>query len=474
MHDRCELIRDVEDAPGGPHVGAFFDLDRTLLAGFSVTSFFLDALMAGRIGPAAVAGAMLAGLRFRAGQLGFSGLLAEAATLLRGQPEEDMVRIGERIFEQRLAADVYPEAIALVHAHRRAEHTLAIVSSATRYQIEPLARELGIPHVLCTGLEVRDGRFTGEIVRPTCYGPGKLRAAQRLAAERGVRLEESFFYTDSEEDLPLLVGVGRPRPTNPSRTLAGIARDRGWPQRSFASRGLPSATDVLRTALGLGSLVPSLLLGVPAAILDGRWRTAVNVATATWGELGTALAGIGLRTTGEEHLWSHRPAVFVFNHQSGIEPLLLCKLLHRDFVGVGKMEIKRHPIFGPAFMLAGVVFIDRADRVQALAALEPAVDALRSGTSLVIAPEGTRSTLGRLGRFKKGAFRLAMQAGVPIVPIVFRNTLDALPKHAYVARPATVDVVVHPPVQTTGWTPDTLPEHIAALERLYRATLDES
>ncbi|MGH7858918.1 MAG: lysophospholipid acyltransferase family protein, partial [Candidatus Binatia bacterium] len=217
---------------------------------------------------------------------------------------------------------------------------------------------------------------------------------------------------------------------------------------------------------------PSLLLGLPAAILDGSWRRAVNLAISTWGELGTALAGVDVQVSGEQHLWSHRPAVFIFNHQSGIDMLLLCRLLRRDIVGVAKQEVRQNPIFGPAFSLAGTVFIDRSDRGKAVDALKPAVEALRQGLSIVIAPEGTRSPTPRLGRFKKGAFHLAMAGEVPIVPIVFRNALDALPKHAVFVRPATVEVVVHPPIPTAGWSAATLDREIDAIHRLYQRTLE--
>src|SRR5262245_40140579 len=349
---------------------------------------------------------------------------------------------------------------------------MAVVSSATRYQIEPLARDLGIEHILCTQLEVCDGRFTGGIQPPLCYGEGKLDAARALAETRGVDLSESFFYTDSDEDLPLLEHVGRPRPTNPNRRLATIAARRGWPSRTFHTRGLPGVMDVLRTTLSVASLGPSLLLGVPAGVLEGSWRQVINLAATTWGELGSALAGIRVSVTGEEHLWSHRPAVFIFNLQSAIDVLILCKLLRRDFVAISKKELRRNPIFGPFFALAGTVFIDRSDRTKAIEALKPAVEALREGLSIAIAPEGTRSSTGRLGRFKKGAFHIAAAARRPIVPIVIRNALDALPKHGIVARPATVDVVVHPPIPTDEWSDGPLDRHIAAVEQLYRDTLD--
>jgi putative phosphoserine phosphatase/1-acylglycerol-3-phosphate O-acyltransferase len=152
--------------------------------------------------------------------------------------------------------------------------------------------------------------------------------------------------------------------------------------------------------------------------------------------------------------------------------LLLCKLLRRDFVGVAKQELRVHPFFGPVFALADAVFIDRLNHDRAVDALQPAVDALREGRSIVIAPEGTRSPTPRPGRFKKGAFHLAMAAKVPIVPIVFRNALDALPKHGIVIRPTTVEVVVHPPIPTTRWRRQTLDREIEAVHRLYTETLE--
>ena len=471
MPPHSTITSEIDDGPSGAHVGAFFDVDRTLIAGFSAFEFVRDSLRVGLISPRDFAEAMLTALRFQTGGVSFSGLVTGTAGLLRGRSEAEFAEMGERLFRDRLASAIYPESRALVDAHRRKGHTVAVVSAATRYQIEPLARDLEIPHVLCTQLEVRDGRFTGGLIRPTCYGPGKARAVRSLARRLRVKLARSYFYTDSDEDLPLLEIVGQPRPTNPSRRLRAIAAQRQWPIRQFRSRGTPAPSDIVRTSLAAASLLPSFLLAAPAAVLGGGWRHAVNIATATWGELGTALAGIDVRVSGEHHLWSHRPAVFIFNHQSGIEMLLLCKLLRRDMIGIAKQEMRRNPLWGPAFTLAGTVFIDRFNHEKAVAALQPAVEALRSGLSIAIAPEGTRSPTPRLGRFKKGAFHLAMTARVPIVPIVFRNSLDALPKHALVIRPATIEVVVHPPVSTARWRRHRLDEHIAGVERLYHETL---
>jgi putative phosphoserine phosphatase / 1-acylglycerol-3-phosphate O-acyltransferase len=467
----AHITHEIEEGPAGPQVGAFFDVDGTLIAGFSAVALLRDRLLAGRMTMRELADTIVSTTRFQLGRVGFSGLIAATARWLRDVPEKDLEELAERIFTRSIAAAIYPEAWTLVQAHRRRGHTMAVVSSATRYQVEPLARALGIPEVLCTRLEVCDGRLTGHYVRPTCWGDGKALAARQLAAEHGIDLAQSYFYTDSHEDLPLLQIVGRPRPTNPDRRLAAIAVRRAWPVQRFTKRGLPGPVDIARSTLALTSIVPSLLLGAVPGLLNRSRRDAVNLGIATWGEFGTALAGIQLVASGEEHLWSHRPAVFIFNHQSAVDTLLLCKLLRRDFVGIAKQEARAHPIFGPAFRFAGTIFIDRFDREKAIEALLPAVEALRDGTSIVIAPEGTRSPTPRLGPFKKGAFRLAMAARAPIVPIVFRNALDALPKRGLVIRPATIEVVVHPPVSTAGWRLDRLDEHIAEVRDLFVQTL---
>ena len=113
--------------------------------------------------------------------------------------------------------------------------------------------------------------------------------------------------------------------------------------------------------------------------------------------------------------------------------------------------------------------MDRDNVGDPQAALEPAVKALQQGKSVVIAPEGTRSKDGRLGEFKRGAFHLARQAGVPIVPVVIHNSNDALPNKSLVVRPAEVKVTVLEPIDSTEWT---LPDVARQAERVRSAYLD--
>jgi putative phosphoserine phosphatase/1-acylglycerol-3-phosphate O-acyltransferase len=467
-------MRDIDLAPKGRRVAALFDLDRTLIAGFSAVAFLAGWLATGRMGPHDLYRTLVAALRFRTGRLGFSALVAESASSLSGYSESRYRALAQSIFSRWLAAEVFPEARTLIRAHKLRGHSMAVVSSATRYQIDPIAEDLGISDVLCTELEVRAGTFTGSLRGPPCFREGKLSAASAWARSRDVDLGRSFFYTDSHDDLALLNAVGHPRPTNPDSRLAAIAAKRGWPTRRFTSRGVPSVEAMVRTALTVGSIAPSFVLGLPAAWLNGDSRDGVNLTQTTWGELGTALAGIRVQIAGEANVWAQRPAVFVFNHQSAVDPMLLCRVLRRDFVGIGKKEIEAYPLVGRLFRYAGTVFIDRDRTKTAIAALDDAIAALREGVSIAIAPEGTRSATTHLGRFKKGAFHIAMHAGVPIVPVVFLNAHDALPKHGMVVRPTTVRVVVHPPLSTQRWTAKSLDKHVDEVRQIFLRTLAEA
>ena len=185
------------------------------------------------------------------------------------------------------------------------------------------------------------------------------------------------------------------------------------------------------------------------------------------------MAGIRLVVKGEENLWSQRPAVFIFNHQSSADLFIASKLVRKDARGIAKKELQMTPILGQLMTAAGVIFIDRNNREKAIEAMKPAVDALRKGTSIIIFPEGTRSYDYQLGQFKKGAFHLAMQAGVPLVPVVIKNAHDAMPRGTNVFRSTAVEVVVLPPVSTKRWKAENLDRQIAKVRNLFLKELGQ-
>jgi len=446
------VTRSVRDGVGGRSVAAFFDLDGTIIAGHSVGDFFVERLKAGQVGVDEVRDLLTMSARYITKTGDFEDGMAASVANLRGQSEDDLIRLGRKVGVERLAPQVFPEMKALLRAHRDRGHTIAIVTSATRYQAEPLADQLGIEHVLCTELAVTGGRFTGTIRGEPCYGANKLTAARAFARPRRISLKKSYFYSNGSEDLPLLEAVGNPVAVNPDRHLRPVAERHGWPVHDFDSRGSIGPLDVARTLTTFGSILPSFAAGLPLRLLGASARDALNLSLATWTNFAPLIARLRLIIEGEEHLWSDRPAVFVFNHQSAMDALIVAKLLREDVVGIAKKEVQRQPFLGPALTLAGTVFIDRDNVGDPKKALAPAVAALEEGRSVAIAPEGTRSQDGRLGKFKRGAFHLARQAGVPIVPVVIHNALDALPNGSLVVRPAEVKVTVLPPVSTEGWT----------------------
>lgn len=466
------ITAHVARSARGAAIGAFFDLDRTLLEGFSAYPYLGERLVSGDMTPREMLANLGAMLDYKLGRSGFSGVVGKTTRPLRGIAEKVLEELGEEVFRKHLLGRIYPEAKALVAAHRARGHTIAIISSATRYQIEPVARYLGIEHVLCTRLESKDGVLTGTVIRPTCYGEGKAIAARRLAEAQGLDLSASHFYTDAAEDLPLLEIVGHPHVLNPDARLAQVAHERGWPVQRFAPRAT-GAREAVGTALAYGSMIPLVLGGQALGALTGNRRAGMNLAIASWADFTSLAIGLRLSVKGRQHLWSHRPAVFAFNHQSQADAVIVAKLLREDFTGVAKIEVSRHPIVGPMFKAMQVAFVDRADSGKAVEALKPAVDALRAGTSLAIAPEGTRSQTERLGPFKKGAFHLAMQAGVPIVPIVIHNALESQPKGSMLFRPATVRVEVLPPVATDHWRPETVDRHVAEVRGMFLEALGQ-
>ena len=469
-----DVVAEILDLPDGPEIGAFFDFDGTIISGYSAVAFFREQLRRGHMSPRDVVELMSVMASFGIGILGFPALMLAASQFLRGVREDSYAEFGEEVFKSHIARQIYPETRALVETHLRKGHTVAIISSATPYQVEPAARDLGIDNVLCTYLQVENGEFTGAVVRPICFGPGKVLAAESLSEQYGADLDKSFFYSDSTDDIELLERIGNPRPLNPSNRLRAIAEERGWPVRRFASRGRPTPTDWIRTAMVPATLLGSFMSGLPIWALSGSKRDALNFSMSVFADVASALIGLNLTIKGEHHLWSQRPAIFLFNHQSNVDMVIIARLLRRDISGVGKKEIGDIPLIGRVLEFSGVVLIDRKDSQRAIETMKTLVDTMRiEGKSVCMSPEGTRSITPKLAPFKKGAFHLAIQAGVPVVPIVIQNSSDIMPKGDMIYRPATVEVEVLPPVDTSAWSADTIDEHVASVRNMYLEALDQ-
>ncbi len=467
------LTNDIMASESGAHIGAFFDLDKTLIKGFSAKDFMKTRVLSGKMSTKEIVGQFAGVISFATGNGNFASMAALSAKGVQGVKEQVFIDVGEEVYHKHLAAAIYPEARALVAAHIAQGHTVAIISAATPYQVEPIARDLGIGHVLCTRMEVENGTFTGNIIEPACWGEGKAHAGRTMAADYGLDLGKSYFYTDSAEDLPLLEIVGKPRPMNPDAKLSSLAFQNDWQIYRLNEEESSKAANVARTGLAMGVFVPAILKGVVKGLKTMSFEDGIDSTMAGLGDFGIKAAGIQLAVKGKKHLWANRPCVFILNHQSNADFLIAASLIRKKTRGVAKKELQKMPIIGQLFTAAGTIFLDRENKEKSIEALKPAVDSLKNGTSVLIFPEGTRSYDYTLGKFKKGAFHMAMEAGVPLVPIVLKNAHDAMPRGASIFKPTMVEVVVLPPVFTEGWTKENMNEKIAEVRGLFLRELGQ-
>jgi putative phosphoserine phosphatase/1-acylglycerol-3-phosphate O-acyltransferase len=466
-------VAEVAASPEGPEIGAFFDLDGTLIAGYSARHLTQDRLRNREVGLGELLRTVGLAVGAGVGRADFEDLLRLGAESWRGRAHEDLDEMGQRLFQRRIEPLIYPEMRELVRAHQRRGHTVVLSSSATSYQVEPVAQFLGIDEIVCNRFTVKDGVLTGDVETPVLWGPGKAVAVQRLAAARNIDLAGSYFYADGDEDLALMYLVGHPRPTNPGRKLDRVATSRGWPVLRFNSRSGGSMGARVRTVAGLASVIP---VGVAAAGLGLAKRdkhAALNFTTARWLDLLFAINGVKLEVAGREHLWEQRPAVFIFNHRNNFDAFVAVRLVEKNFSGVAKKELENNFIIGTFGKLADVAFVDRSNSAAAVKALQPVQELAKKGLSIMAAPEGTRLDTTEVGPFKKGAFRMAMAAEIPIVPIVIHNAELIGSRDATMMNAGTVNVTVLPPISVKDWKLEQLNNRIAEVRQLFLDSLRE-
>jgi putative phosphoserine phosphatase / 1-acylglycerol-3-phosphate O-acyltransferase len=219
---------------GGSGVGAFFDMDNTVLRSSSGRLYLEYLRRKGLLSwPRWLAITGQVGL-YVVGLTSFPQLMARLMTQVAGADEAEAWRISAAWFDEMLRDFIAPAARECISWHREQGHRVAIVSASTPYAVSPVAHELGLgDNYLATRLEVISGRFTGRVIEPPCYGAGKVTLAQTYGIEHNLNLAASYFYTDSHHDLPLLESVGHPVAVNPNRKLKAIASERCWPTERF-------------------------------------------------------------------------------------------------------------------------------------------------------------------------------------------------------------------------------------------------
>ena len=191
-----------------------------------------------------------------------------------------------------------------------------------------------------------------------------------------------------------------------------------------------------------------LIVGPPLVIyaaMTGNIGPLYHISTRL-GRWGVLLIGVKIEVRGREHLQAGRNYIFMANHASNLDPPVLIPSIPGRCSVLVKKELFRTPILGAGMKLAQLVPVDRADREAAIESVRAAIDVLRQGLHLVVFPEGTRSGDGRLLPFKKGPFHLAMESGVPVLPVTLLGTYECWPKTRFALRPGTATVVFHAPL----------------------------
>ncbi len=249
---------------------AFFDLDKTVIARASMVAFGPSFRRAGLLSRWLVARALYAQLVYLylgADEERMARMRTAVLRVITGWEQDQVVRIVEDTLEAVIEPIVYSEALELIGQHRARGHKVFIVSASPEEIVAPLARYLEVDEAIATRARLDDeGRYTGE-VEFYSYGPGKVEAMRHVAERDGIDLADSWAYSDSITDEPMLGAVGHPVAVNPDRDLTRVARANGWEIRRF-DRPVPLDRDAKTTtptrvgvAVGSAALVGGAVAG---------------------------------------------------------------------------------------------------------------------------------------------------------------------------------------------------------------------
>ncbi len=416
----------------GKAIAAIFDLDRTLLAGGSGTVIQRHLRLRG-LGPDR--DIPLAGSVFRAfevvGETRLSMRLAKLAVRIsKGWDAGAVAEAAEEIADELLTL-LQPYARSVLAEHQARGEIVVIASTTPEHFVRPLARRLGIDHVVATRWR-HDGQvYTGEIEGPFVWGRDKLAAVHKWAQSHGVSMSRSSAYSDSYFDSPLLNAVGHPHAVNPDPRLALLAATKGWPIRH---------------------------LDKPEGVVKiGPWEVQELLRPFARTEL---LPNARFEIEGLENVPAHGGALLCANHRSYFDATvvsLLTAKAGRSARFLGKKEVFDAPIVGQLAKSLGGIRVDRGTGSDQ--PLEEAAKALRAGELVCMMPEGTiprgPAFFEPKLRGRWGAARLAALAGVPVIPVGLWGTEKVWPRSSRLPRvdlahPPTITVRIGTPFCVTG------------------------
>jgi putative phosphoserine phosphatase/1-acylglycerol-3-phosphate O-acyltransferase len=416
---------------------AFFDLDRTLLTGASGPMFATMLKKVGLLPDRSIPGE---GLVFKFFDVVGETLPSMIATRQMARAasgwDRTLVQEAGAMAAERLVDEVPGFAKALVAAHQTAGRKVIMATTSPYDLVKPLADALGLDDVIATKYGEADGRYDGSVDGFFVWGPGKLAAVKQWANRHGVDVAQSFAYSDSVYDLPLLSAVAHPTAINPDPRLMIVAAIRRWPTQYFdVPAGVPKF-------LGLEPQRAVQMLARPQLF--------------PW---------IRLDVDGVENIPKAGPAIIVGNHRSYLDPLVIGYAMAkagRPVRFLGKKEVFDAPVVGQVVTALGGIRVERGSGSDE--PLKAAAEALAAGEAVAIMPQGTiprgRAFFDPELKGRWGAAKLAAMSGAPVIPIGLWGTEKAWPRNARtpdvlaVGHPPTVRIRVGPPVELGLTDPD--------------------
>ncbi|MCD6396003.1 MAG: 1-acyl-sn-glycerol-3-phosphate acyltransferase [Spirochaetaceae bacterium] len=220
---------------------------------------------------------------------------------------------------------------------------------------------------------------------------------------------------------------------------------------------------VLIVLIALNSAVVPIMAAF-AAYINSQGNRADHISR-FWGRMNLALSGVSLSVSGDEFIDENQPYIVMANHQSHYDVFALIGYLPLPLKWVMKMELRKIPIFGICCEKVGHIYIDRGNSEKARKSLKAAGEKIRAGSSVVFFPEGTRSPDGNLQRFKKGGFVMALEAGVPILPVTVVGGRKILPKGSLRILPGNMKIIIHEPIPVNEYAYETKEKLIERVRR---------
>ena len=213
-------------------------------------------------------------------------------------------------------------------------------------------------------------------------------------------------------------------------------------------------------------IIPSLIIAAPFS----RTARCLFYFGKTWSWLILKTNGVKLQIEGLEHILREKSYIFISNHTSNLDPPVVALSVGHIVRFVTKSSLRKVPLFGTACRLARMIFIDRTDGTEAITTLNSVTEDLKRGVSACFFAEGTRSSDGKLGRFKKGGVVLAIKAGIPIVPVTIVDSWKLMARKSVGIRSGTLRVIIGKPIEVLGCTMD---DRDSLTERV-RAVVEEN